>query len=386
MKKVLFVNDERQMGGTSIVLENILNYIDLSSTKVDLLILHNNGNRLKNIPKEVNIIYGGSFFNTVDLSLEQVIKSKNLNLIFNKLRLTLYMKTGLIKQSIINQRKKILEDKYDIEIAFKDGFCALFTAYGDSKKKIHWLHSDYTRDNPNKRYNKIFKDLFKNFDLLVAVSNTVLKSFIDIYNYNNDKMVIPNIINIDEIKSKSNDKCLGMIRGNINFISVGRLHKIKGYSRLIDVFGMLKKDKILGNNVLNIVGAGDEGKILREKITQLGLENNIKFLGEQSNPYKYIKNSDMFIVSSYSESFGLVVVESLLLGKPVIYTEIPAITEMVEPGKNSIMVDNSTIGLYNGIRRIIEDNDLFNILKRHASKYKYENKQIISKINEILGG
>ena len=62
------------------------------------------------------------------------------------------MKTGLIKYKIKKERKKILTEKYDIEISFKDGIGNFFVAYGDSNFKIRWLHADYSVKNPGKNY------------------------------------------------------------------------------------------------------------------------------------------------------------------------------------------------------------------------------------------
>ena len=76
MKKIFFVKDERQMGGVCILLEDYLNNIDFKDNKVDLLVLHNNGERLKNIPKEVNIIYGDKYFDVVDLPFKSLLKKR----------------------------------------------------------------------------------------------------------------------------------------------------------------------------------------------------------------------------------------------------------------------------------------------------------------------
>lgn len=106
MKKILFVVDEKMLGGVSIVLENILWSLDLEKYKVDVAVLHNRGECLVNIPKNINVIAGGPFFDSVDFPLSEIIKSKNIKLLFNKLRLVLYLKSGLIRKKIMKERKK----------------------------------------------------------------------------------------------------------------------------------------------------------------------------------------------------------------------------------------------------------------------------------------
>ena len=142
MKNILFVVDEKKMGGVSVLLSDILNKISLKNKQIDIMVLHNSGNYLDDLPKNINIIYGTKFFEVVDLSFKEVIKSKKISLIYKKIKLILMMKTGIIKSKIIKERKKCIQKRYDVEVAFKDGFCAIFTAYGDSKKKYHWLHTD----------------------------------------------------------------------------------------------------------------------------------------------------------------------------------------------------------------------------------------------------
>ena len=126
MKKILFVVDDKKMGGVSILLEDILNSLNLSKFNVDLLILNNDGEMLNNIPAKVNIIYGDSFFSPINYSLSYAINERNIKKIFKKILLVFYMKTSLINHIIKLKRKKLLKKNYDVEIAFKDGFCGLF--------------------------------------------------------------------------------------------------------------------------------------------------------------------------------------------------------------------------------------------------------------------
>ena len=113
-RKILFVNDEMRMGGVARVLNTLMTYLDKDKYEIDLLVLHPHGMLMKEIPVDVNVIYGTSFFNTIDESLSELFKTMNLKQLFNKLRLLFYMKTGLIKNKIIEERKIILNKEYDV--------------------------------------------------------------------------------------------------------------------------------------------------------------------------------------------------------------------------------------------------------------------------------
>ena len=232
-KSLLIVVDERRMGGVSILLEDMLNLGVFSDYDTDILVLHNNGTRLEDV--NANVIYGTKFFNTIDLTIKEVLKTKKINLIFSKVRLVFDMKTGLIKKRIVRERKKILNKRYDVEIAFKDGFTAIFTAFGDSLKKIHWLHYEYGQSNPNIKYNKLFNELLPKFDKIIAVSEGVKKAFCDFYKIN-DVEVIPNIVNVQKIKDLSQKNSLIKYEpGKLNVVLVGRIHPVKGYDRFLNV-------------------------------------------------------------------------------------------------------------------------------------------------------
>jgi len=383
-KKVLIVNDERQIGGVAIVLETILNNIDLTNMEIDLLILHDNGERLKKLPIEINVIYGTDFFKTVDIPIKEIMKKFNISQFVNKFKLVYYLKTGLIKNKIIEERKKLLNKDYDIEIAFKDGFTALFTGYGNSKKKIHWLHVDYSNNNPNLKYANLFEDLFSNFDEIIAVSKPVLDEFVKVYNYKGKKTVINNIVDVEDIRSKGEEEVLNIDKDKLSLVSLGRFSFVKGYDNLIEVMSLLKQNNLHNNIILNLYGYGEEEENLKDLVKKLELEDIIKFNGKVSNPYKYVKNSDLFILPSRSESYGLVVIEAMLLGIPVLSVELATVDSLINRDKNGMIVDNSIEGLYNGLKVLIENPKEIEKYKKNLKKYNYENNKIIEEINRLF--
>lgn len=382
MKNILFVVDEKKMGGVSVLLSDILNQINIKQNKIDVMVLHNSGNYLDNLPKNVNIIYGTSFFDTVDLTLKEVITSKNIKLIYKKIRLILLMKTGLIKRRIIKERKKCIYKKYDVEIAFKDGFCAIFTAYGDSTKKYHWLHTDYSMYDCTQNYNKLFKDVFSKFDKIIGISKSVIKKFKEKHDCKKTE-VIYNIIDNKKIIEKSKEFKIEKDESKINFISIGRFHNMKGYDRLIDVFARLNKENLLSNVSLRLVGDGPDFNLVKDKIKENNLESKIILEGLKKNPFPYVKSSDVFLMCSRYEPFGLVILEAMILGIPVISTEVASIKEIMDD-KYGIIVDNSEEGLYKIIKKIIKNQELLEKYKNNLRDYSYPVKEIINKIEKLI--
>lgn len=382
MKNVLFVVDEKRMGGVSVLLSDILNKINHKKYNVDILVLHNTGDYLNDLPESIKIIYGTAFFNTVDLTLKEVLKSKNLKAIFSKMRLIFLMKTKLIKNRIIKERKKILTKRYDVEIAFKDGFPAIFTAYGDSIKKYHWLHTDYQMYDCTHNYRPLFKDVYKYFDKIIGISNSVLERFRNKYDISKTDVIF-NIVNKEKIILKANEEKIKFENEKLNFISVGRIHNMKGYDRLIDVFHALDEKKMLENVVLRIIGDGPDFELIKSKVKDYHLENKVLILGRRRNPFPLVKASDIFIMCSRYEPFGLVILESLILKVPVLSCDVASIKEIMDE-KYGFIVENSFEGLYNGIFEIIKNPELIAKKKNELVNYNYDINEILKQIESLL--
>lgn len=380
-KNVLFVVDEKQMGGVSVLLSDIMKKINLKKYDIDIMVLHNNGEYLDDLPKEVNLIYGTSFFENIDYTLKEVVKSKNIKRIFNKLYLIFLMKTKLIGNKIKKERKKCIDKKYDVEIAFKDGFCAIFTAYGNSIKKYHWLHTDYSMYDCTANYKNLFNEVFLSFDKIIGISNSVLERFLEKYKVEKSDVIF-NIINAGEIKKKSSKEEI-KYEGKINLISVGRIHNMKGYDRLISVMHKLNMNKLLDKVTLRIIGDGPDFELVKNLVDKYNLNEKVILMGRMRNPFPYVKSSDAFLMCSRYEPFGLVVLESMILGVPVISTDVASIREIMDE-KYGMIVENNEDGLYKGIREIIKNKKKFDGYKNNLEDYSYPIDKIIKQIENLI--
>lgn len=384
-KNILFVIDEKKMGGVSILLEDIINNIDSNKYNIDIMVLHNNGEMLNNLPKNVEIFYADGIYKAVDLNLKQAIDTKNLAIIFYKFLLVIAMKCNFISTIIKKTRNRILKDKiYDTEIAFKDGFTALFTIYGNSKKKVHWLHYEYNKINPNGNYDKLFKRILAKFNIIIAVSNGVMNDFNKIYHLDNKTIVIKNIVDSDKILTKSTMFNDSKATEQFNVISVGRLHYMKGYDRLLNVVSKLQDDKLLNKVNFKIYGDGPEKEALLKQTADLKLTEKVEFLGQVMNPFPYILNSDLFILPSRYEPFGLVMVESMILGTPVFALDNAATDEVIESGFNGFITENSDDKLYEGLKYLLEHIDEISKYKHNLIKYHYPIEKILLQIERVL--
>lgn len=389
MKKVLIVNDEKMMGGVNILLEDYLNNMDLNDILVDILVLHDNGDRLKNIPENINFVKIGNEFSVVDKSLKELLKEKKFISAFKKACFGLMIKNGTIKKYILKYRNKYNIKDYDVEIAFKDGFCTLFTSYGNSKTKITWLHNDYSRNNFILKYKETFDNAFKNIDKIIAISNDIKENFIKFYGNEEKIKVINNYIDENKIKTLSEQKNeLILDDSKINIVSVGRLSYEKGYDRLIEAVNRLKNENLAKNICINIIGDGQYRDKLESKIKEYQLENTVVLLGKKINPYSFMKNYDLSIICSRYEAYCLVMIESLILKIPLMTTKVASVEQILNNEEYGFVVENSEDGIYCGLKKILENKNIISKYKENLKKYSYNemNERIMHEFNLTVRG
>ena len=169
----------------------------------------------------------------------------------------------------------------------------------------------------------------------------------------------------------------------INLVSVGRIHDMKGYDRLVRVFERLNKNGKLDNVYLRIVGDGPDYNLVKSLIKEFSLEDKVEMVGRVKNPFPYVKNSDAFLMCSRYEPFGLVILEAMVLETPVISTEVASIHEIMNENYG-LITENSEEGLYQAISKAIENKDILNKYKNNLKDYKYDTDEIIKNIENLL--
>ena len=141
---------------------------------------------------------------------------------------------------------------------------------------------------------------------------------------------INNFMNFDKILEKSNEK---VEEYGEYIISVGSLTENKNHILLIEAFGELKKEKNIKEKLI-IIGDGKEKEKLKERIDELNLNEDILLLGQKQNPYKYMKNSKLYVSVSKNEGLPLTSIEAMILQKMIIAVENNGTRELLD--KNSI--------------------------------------------------
>ena len=288
--------------------------------------------------------------------LKQSLKKLKLITFFKELKKSL--KILKLKKNLMIEAIKNCDS--DVIISTRDIHNNWLSKYGrDKTLKIGWEHNHH---HNNKRYiNKVTKSVL-GLDYFVLVSKDLTKFYSEKLKDKKVKCVyIPNSINFfPQEKAKLETE---------NLISIGRLSHEKGYLDLIDIFKELHQK--YPDLKLNIIGDGPDRKKIEKKIRDNKLEDYIILHGFQEKEYinKYLEKSSVYIMTSYTESFGLVLLEAFAYG-------IPCVAYSSAEGANEIISDN-----WDGY--LIKDRDKNKMIKRICELLSNRNRRLIMGANGI---
>lgn len=288
--------------------------------------------------------------------LKQSLKKLKLITFFKELKKSL--KILKLKKNLMIEVIKNCDS--DVIISTRDIHNNWLSKYGrDKTLKIGWEHNHH---HNNKRYiNKVTKSVL-GLDYFVLVSKDLTKFYSEKLKDKKVKCVyIPNSINFfPQEKAKLETE---------NLISIGRLSHEKGYLDLIDIFKELHQK--YPDSKLNIIGDGPDRKKIEKKIRDNKLEDYIILHGFQEKEYinKYLEKSSVYIMTSYTESFGLVLLEAFAYG-------IPCVAYSSAEGANEIISDN-----WDGY--LIKDRDKNKMIKRICKLLSNRNRRLIMGANGI---
>ena len=247
--------------------------------------------------------------------INRYIKETNINIVH----------THLLISDLIAAVLKTLFNRQVYLISTKHGYREKFLQQYEPGKEYR----------PNDYYYFITKFILRKIDTNVAVS----KGIADLYlNLGLTKTAYPFIHHGIKIETFDKGSYKAECRlTNPQLIIVGRIELIKGHHFLIDALPLVLKS-FPGTRLL-ILGEGSEKANCMKLVKSAGLQNHVEFLGFVTNPYDYIRNSDMIIQPSFFESFGLVFIEAFALKTPVVAFDVPAGNEIMVNEETAILVN-----------------------------------------------
>ncbi|HIQ25152.1 MAG TPA: glycosyltransferase [Persephonella sp.] len=268
-----------------------------------------------------------------------------------------------------------------------------------SREKINTKFIGFVRNSDAYvKYNKFYKlplrliinKLYKKLDKIIAISNSAKYDVIRTF-FLNDKniYVVPNPIEIsvlNELKKENIKTEEKSIFKNPTLLYAGRFSKQKRLDLLLNIFKKL--NNIYPKLNLVLVGDGEEKGNLIKQIKQKKI-NNVYFLPFTNNPFKYMSKATLFLLTSYEEGLGRVVVESFACGTPVIAfkNEFSGHVDIIDDGKNGFLVPFADINQFvEKVKILLENENLRKEFSKNAIEKakEFEINKIISRLEELI--
>ena len=295
---MLFVLPNLQGGGAERVTLDLLGHLDRGRCQPTLFLLKREGAYLADVPAGLPLawgISGGRLRRRGSVVLRALVREAGQNdVVVGALELTAT-------------------------------YLAAVAARAAGKPLVAWVHTDLTHhlQEAGPIHRLVARLLYRRLPVVVVPSRGVRDSVRRTLGVKPERVVhIPNVLDIDRVQRLA----MGDVppwwpaSGDV-ILAVGRLHKQKGVDVLIRAHALLRRKGY--DHLLVIAGEGPERAALEDLAARLGVAHSVRLAGFVPNPYPLMRAARLLVVSSRYEGFGMVILEALALGTPVVATDCP---------------------------------------------------------------
>lgn len=386
--KLLIVAHHLTIGGVQKSLVSALKVLDYDKYDVTLYLRKNRRNLLPYVDERVKVIFNEDSHHYY---------RKPVCLLF-QIAEAFCSKTGLKKQEEKFNRllgNKIREyemkyekktyfksDKYDIAVAYVQGYTALFVdKYINADKKYVFFHAS------TDEYPDVHKDILANFHKVAALHNGQKQLLSEWYPEIAEKIcIVENYTDKEMLVSQSQEEKLSVPGDKTVLCSCGRFAFVKGFDLAVETAKLLKDKEI--DFLWYFVGDGPERAKLEKLIEKYSLEDNIVITGMKSNPYPYMAECDIYVQPSYEEAMPVTILEAHRLLKPVVTTSTVGGQALVENGENGIITAITPASLAEGITALVKDREKLKKMNEFLENtdYSFEKEKYKKQWKNLLEG
>lgn len=389
-KKILFITEALWIGGIETALVNLLNRLDYDKYDVTCLILRNYTDMAEQITPKCRLLIADR---ERTVSCSQAYRYKKLYHLTehtqnpSKLHRAFSWAVPMIKWvenrlyiRYIKQQMK--HQQFDTCVIYSDragetAICAI-----QAKRYLLFYHHGAMR--------KVYHDeiAYKKSEKIITVSERtvdMLKEFRP--RYANKVIAVHNLVDIEGIQKKCaavTDDSFPMV--GFHLVTCGRLSHAKGIDWAISACKTLL-DKGYHDLHWWIVGGGPEEAAMKQLVHEMGIEDHFHLLGMQSNPYPYIADADLYVQPSRFENYSVVILEAMVLGKPILAT-VPAAEVQVKSGQNGLLCQPNPEDIAKGIEYLYNNPEERMRYSKYLQEHtlETENQEIVNKLYQLFDG
>ncbi len=391
--KVLFVAQNLNIGGVQIALKNTCNTLVSARKEIELDIFTFSEGALKEyFDKRIGIKKGKKLLNLLLTPIFEIKKTGRKIDLFLRYLLVMAAKVVGVKKlySFLFSFEKIGKE-YDVAISYFNDVPGGYSNKGTNwyvdkfvkaGKKVAWVHTDPEKAKFNREE---CLETYSGFDKIACVSDATREKFnIFLPEYKEKTCTVYNVFEIEDIKKKAEEERPEYSEDVFNIVTVGRVdNSTKRMDRIVEVCCKLKSS---GVNTFKwrVVGDGPDFHKNTEYAKELCVTDVLEFVGAKTNPYPYIKNSDLFVLSSDYEGYPMVLGESLILGVPIVTTAFAAAKEMITVGENGYIVDMDIQELFDVIYGLIIEKEKYELLSENIKQNVFTNALWEEQMEQVL--
>jgi glycosyltransferase involved in cell wall biosynthesis len=389
-KKIIIVGHAMRLGGVETSLIGLLKSLDYSKFEVDLFLYLHDGDFMEFIPKEVNLLPQNKLYASLMLPISQNKPMLILSKLMAKLYSYFYRKLNQINGEnfvyFTNLHQiahwflpNLNANEYDLGISFLTPHFTIANKV-KTKRKIAWIHTDYSKYALD-RLNEL--KMWQSFDYVASIGEDSAKTFSQIFPKLADKVIlIENILPREFVIQRSNAFEVNFEKECVNICSVGRFTYPKNFDSVPEITRYLLDHQIRVKWYL--IGYGGDEDLIKAKIKEYGVEEEVIILGKKSNPYPYIKACDIYVQPSRYEGKAVTVREAQTLAKPVVITNFSSANSQLKNGIDGVILPLETLALAEKLKNFINDIDLQKKLITNCRIEDFSNHNEIDKIYKLI--
>ena len=386
MKKILIVSNNLTIGGVQKALINLLWNIR-KRYDVTLLLLNPSGAYMDKVPPEVKIISARGDYRYLATSRKE---GKNFS---DYLKRAFYAAiTRICGRKYAVALMKIGQQRiagFDIAVsyihngpnkAFYGGCNEFLLKHVSAKKKIAFLHGDFTLFGANTRENK---KQYAQFDRIAACSQGCADAFMKVNpDMAHKVMVVENCHRFEQIHDLASEASISLDPEKINLVIVSRFGKEKSVERaLLAIAGLgSMKEKIH----LFIIGDGVQKPKILEILEQERLQPWVTLCGELENPYGYMQAADLLLIPSRSEAAPMVIGEAACLGTPILSMKTSSAEEMIANTGFGWVCENNVEAMTEALKELIGQPHRLEDVARHLKLREFSNENALAQFQKCL--